>query len=490
MMPDACAICDELLSERPSLGALHWTPHYYDWPTSLRVAARNRLVVNLPGPVAGTVRCCRDLLRRLYQGAIGWTDMPLIYNGAFVRRAVIEKVKAFCGDRYFAGQIPDVHSGIANLWAMERFFHIDRPLSICGASGHSNGTAHFVGRSGERLQTRFHAENPELHRVLGDFFLGSTNMELTVASALMVAKEMFFKDDPDISLDMHNVLLRMGLGANRDPASYDRTIGEMRLVARKYGIDPDGFNLPPQRTAPDVPMQGTVTDRHGRATCLVVNGAQAGLATIADAVRLAAAMLPAVTPAQLNASVPPPATCPATQPEAACADGLRIPPVFRGITSQPGVVDALNTLVARAGDVRDPHGAWFMADNLMTLARTRGFLTDPRFVASVTAERPSEAELAAVWRTHTLCWAAESCLHRATTSRGTCGGCDGGRVALPCRSADGGASSAICPSAKLHTRARPLALHAARPIPVGHRRRRVRRGRAAEHRVPAYRCER
>jgi hypothetical protein len=60
--------------------------------------------------------------------------MPLIYNGAFVRRSVIEKVKAFCGGRYFGGQIPDVHSGIANLWAMEQFLHIDRPLSICGAS--------------------------------------------------------------------------------------------------------------------------------------------------------------------------------------------------------------------------------------------------------------------------------------------------------------------------------------------------------------------
>lgn len=67
MMPDACAICDELLSDRPSLGALHWTPHYYDWPTSLRVAARNRLVVNLPGPEAGVVAaavtCCAGCTR-------------------------------------------------------------------------------------------------------------------------------------------------------------------------------------------------------------------------------------------------------------------------------------------------------------------------------------------------------------------------------------------------------------------------------------------
>jgi glycosyltransferase involved in cell wall biosynthesis len=418
MMPDACAICDELLSNRPSLGALHWTPHYYDWPTSLRAVARNRLVVKLPGPEAATIRRCRDLLHQLYEGTIDWTDLPLIYNGAFVRRSVIEKVKAFCGGRYFAGQIPDVHSGIANLWAMEQFLHIDRALSICGASGHSNGNAHFVGSSGGPLQARFHAENPALHQVLGECFLDTTNMELTIASALMVAKEMFFKDDPDISLNMRNVLLRMGRGANRDPTSYDRTISEMHLVAQKYAIDTSGFNLPPKRLAPDAPIQGPVADQAGRATHLVVNGTQAGLATIADAVRLAASMLPSATPAKLSAATPRAATQPhqrvhvrtSTPPAAALVAGLRIPHLFWGMKTQPAVVEALNTLVARVGDTGDPRGAWFLADNLITIAHTRGFLTEPRLVAAVTAERPSEAELAIVWRTHTLCWAAESCL--------------------------------------------------------------------------------
>ena len=119
IMPDACAICEALMPSRPTLGALHWTPHYYDWPSSLRVAARNRLVVNLPGPQAGRICHSRQLLLELYDGTIGWTDMPLIYNGAFVRRSVIEAVLEHCGGRYFAGQIPDVHSGIANLWTME-----------------------------------------------------------------------------------------------------------------------------------------------------------------------------------------------------------------------------------------------------------------------------------------------------------------------------------------------------------------------------------
>ena len=35
MIPDACAICDAVMSSRPTRGALLWAPHNYDWPTLL-----------------------------------------------------------------------------------------------------------------------------------------------------------------------------------------------------------------------------------------------------------------------------------------------------------------------------------------------------------------------------------------------------------------------------------------------------------------------
>ncbi len=91
-------------------------------------------------------------------------------------------------------------------------------------------------------------------------------------------------------------------------------------------------------------------------------------------------------------------------------DELRIPQVFWGLPADSGATEALRALVASAGDVSDPRGAWFVADNLITLGHTRGFLRDERFVAAVAAARPEPAELAIAWRTHTLCWAAESCL--------------------------------------------------------------------------------
>jgi O-methyltransferase len=92
------------------------------------------------------------------------------------------------------------------------------------------------------------------------------------------------------------------------------------------------------------------------------------------------------------------------------AYALHVPPVFWGLQDSPDSLAALRALVASMPGAGDAHGPWFIADNLITFGHTRGFLTDPRFVAAVTAEQPAPAELAFVWRTHTLCWAAESCL--------------------------------------------------------------------------------
>src|SRR5262249_40961904 len=90
--------------------------------------------------------------------------------------------------------------------------------------------------------------------------------------------------------------------------------------------------------------------------------------------------------------------------------GLQIPPVFWGLQQLPEAEAALRNLVTAAVALGDPRGPWFIADNLITFGHTRGFLTDPRFVAAVLEEQPSSGELSIVWRTHTLCWAAESCL--------------------------------------------------------------------------------
>src|SRR5579871_3742007 len=92
------------------------------------------------------------------------------------------------------------------------------------------------------------------------------------------------------------------------------------------------------------------------------------------------------------------------------ASTLRIPSVFYGLEQMPETVAALRSLVANAVGVGEPDSPWFIADNLITFGHTHGFLTEPRFIAAVNAEHPAHDELSIIWRTHTLCWAADNCL--------------------------------------------------------------------------------
>jgi predicted O-methyltransferase YrrM len=97
-------------------------------------------------------------------------------------------------------------------------------------------------------------------------------------------------------------------------------------------------------------------------------------------------------------------------PDGTVTTALRIPQIFFGLGQTSGLVGTLNRLIDQIGDVADPRSQWFMADNLITYGHTAGFRHDPRFVAAVVASRPQPMELAIAWRTHTLCWAAQSCL--------------------------------------------------------------------------------
>jgi predicted O-methyltransferase YrrM len=89
--------------------------------------------------------------------------------------------------------------------------------------------------------------------------------------------------------------------------------------------------------------------------------------------------------------------------------GLVVPPVFFGLRNHEASLAALQAL-ATQGSVGDPRDPWFMADNLITLNHTRGFLTDRRFVNAVVAAHPTPLERSLAWRTHTLCWAVDSAL--------------------------------------------------------------------------------
>lgn len=97
-------------------------------------------------------------------------------------------------------------------------------------------------------------------------------------------------------------------------------------------------------------------------------------------------------------------------PDGLTEPALRIPQIFFGLSERTDLVRSLNHLIDQIGDIADPRSQWFMADNLITYGHTAGFRFDPAFVNAVVTADPRPMELALAWRTHTLCWAARSCL--------------------------------------------------------------------------------
>ena len=109
------------------------------------------------------------------------------------------------------------------------------------------------------------------------------------------AKELLFPDDDRYRVDMATVVRGMAANINRDPASYDDTLTEIRALAAKHGIATANMTLPPKASGERVAFQGMLSDASGKPQPLAVNCREAGVHDVATAVRLASALLPNLT---------------------------------------------------------------------------------------------------------------------------------------------------------------------------------------------------
>jgi hypothetical protein len=154
-----------------SFDGLVWKKAQYCWPSHPTPGRRNALIV----PVANyLVRC--DARQVAADMADFWTPYfagPCIYNG-FVHFDVFRKL-AKPGMPFFQSVTPDAYSSFALAAGMKEYLYTSRPLSVNGASGHSNG-AH-AGESLRRDDTpsaKYFAENDQpLHPRMPAFVYGS-----------------------------------------------------------------------------------------------------------------------------------------------------------------------------------------------------------------------------------------------------------------------------------------------------------------------------
>jgi glycosyltransferase involved in cell wall biosynthesis len=288
LMPDGLEIAAQLI-ERYDLPIISWLRHFYAWDSSIVPWLRNHLGVNLLQ--IAEIRNNRKFLKSFYDRNSNHEELPMIYN-SLVRRDLIEKIKSLHG-RYFYSHCPDLFSGIVNAYFSEQHLYSYRALSITGTSGHSTGAA---GLYPSLTSADTAAKTIDIYKDISKDYHPSILpdravsvpiiSENVVADVKLSAKSLFFPMDEEMKIDMYHYIQLVVQNASRDVSLYDGTIEYAIALAEKYALPIAALNIPEKRHLVGQAFQG-VSAHHLRINC-----AQAGIFNVADAAKLALAILP------------------------------------------------------------------------------------------------------------------------------------------------------------------------------------------------------
>lgn len=292
IMPDGMRLASEILTIEP-FELLSWDKFIYWWDNCLEPVNRNRLIVHIGSEFK--ILNARELLKGFFDWRIGFgdRDLPSIYT-SFVRRDVVERVRALTGGTYFTTSIPDVWSGMMNCLGASNVGHFRRGLSLSGNSGPSTGCAYFFRSLGaERREDFFAEEGKTLDQLMHPSLIPSVNLEILMADQQYRAKELLFPDDTSLVVNISAVIAKMIATLNRDPASYDDTLAEVRSLAHKHSLDISKLQIPSKSTGSrGDPQQGLVFGPDQKVSKLVINCSEAGVRDVHQAAQLTAAVLP------------------------------------------------------------------------------------------------------------------------------------------------------------------------------------------------------
>jgi hypothetical protein len=287
LFPDACELAAQILAST-NMEIVSWLPYCYYWPNYIEPELRNRLVALINDDVHVQIVSSDGHLRRFYRFAIDYSRLPMMYN-SFIRRSVAEKAKMATG-RYFLGHAPDVTSGIINVVHTSQFARISRPLSMTGLSGHSVGRNMWYGRA-----------QPPAKRIERDFGTIRTddrlpfaeNLQIFLANEMLLVHARLSLKDRHVEPDFRGLIENLAATINDHPGAYQKNLAAIHELAARHGVALDEIAIPgPIKIRPTV-ASGTVALSE-KQKMMVVDGDQAGLTNIADAVRWLKPLMPQV----------------------------------------------------------------------------------------------------------------------------------------------------------------------------------------------------
>ena len=141
LLPGALRLVNKMIGETGAR-AIRSNGCFYHWP-GLGGSCYGRLSRSLRRGYE--VRQSSRWLQEVMDGRASYTELPMLYNGGFVSKSLIDTAKRHTGS-LFLSMTPDVYSAIVFSMLTEDYVYSYEPLAINGASLHSGGTAIFSGR--------------------------------------------------------------------------------------------------------------------------------------------------------------------------------------------------------------------------------------------------------------------------------------------------------------------------------------------------------
>lgn len=111
----------------------------YTWPS---LSGTGFGSLSIPLNTGYEVRDSKVWLAKVMCGLARYPELPMLYNGGFIRMSVLDEIKRRTG-AFYKSLTPDVYSALSIASVVNNYVYSTEPLAINGASKYSTGTSSF-----------------------------------------------------------------------------------------------------------------------------------------------------------------------------------------------------------------------------------------------------------------------------------------------------------------------------------------------------------
>jgi glycosyltransferase involved in cell wall biosynthesis len=291
ILPDALSVGARILKDsQHSILAWDRDTCCYWWKSCILKHLQNMLLIKLTEPRLVSINA-KEALQRVYRFESSYHILPMIYS-SFIHRDLIFEIMLVHG-QYFCNDIPDVYSGIVNAYFSDSYLYSFRPLSITGVSGHSTGISSSFPHISDKASSEYSHEiksrgySLENHPAL---MTNNRSIFFQVTDTFLKTKDLFFKDDNDIQVDMKNFLIFLSGCFGYNAETFEEETSLIKELTEKYNIPSSEIPLPQKKSGSFIRYRG-IDFRDGSPVGINIDCELLGINTIAEATQLAYSML-------------------------------------------------------------------------------------------------------------------------------------------------------------------------------------------------------